>query len=167
MIVFQLLSWLCGLAETSWLLMDQFYEGATKVSPFPRWEKWGRMIRWYRHYSKNGYSFRTNVCMTTSHLKWYSKEHGVRREGPCLWEAWESTSCGSSPTALGVSAVEAESRNPPVWLRTPYHIIPLSVDIYSNCQDRTGLLKRHSQSTHQRTWTAGQGSLVASHFLGK
>lgn len=39
MIVFQLLRWLCELAEISWLLEDQLYEQPTKVRPFPRWEK--------------------------------------------------------------------------------------------------------------------------------
>lgn len=36
MFVFLLLRWLCELAETSRLLAEQFYEGATKVSPFLR-----------------------------------------------------------------------------------------------------------------------------------
>lgn len=55
---------------------------------------------------------------------------------------------GSLPTALGVSTEGAEVGNPPCVVGTPNHINSFSVDIYSNCRDKSaGETKEFEQQT--------------------
>lgn len=110
MIVFQLLKWLCELAETFWLLAEQVYEKVIKVNPFLRWRTPGR-----KREGDTGIPPRmaTISGQTYEHLSfemirqrtWSKKRRGspVRSLGKHLLVE-----------ALGVSTVGAEGGNSPL-----------------------------------------------------
>lgn len=82
MIVFQLLRWLCELAETSWLLAEQVYEKAIKVNPFLRWRTPGRKREGDADIPPR---MATISGQTYEHLSFemIQQKRGVRREGTC------------------------------------------------------------------------------------
>lgn len=82
MIVFQLLRWLCELAETSWLLVEQVYEKAIKVNPFLQWRTPGRKREGDADIPPR---MATISGQTYEHLSFemIQQKRGVRRERTC------------------------------------------------------------------------------------